>query len=141
MIKSLIRLGLFLVVGILVYNFFLGTPEEKASSKRIFNEIADVGKSVGQLIKAEKEKFDQGKYNDALQKMGNIFNDLKEKAKDSGDLLDRINDLEEKKENLEKELELTEKGETEEQKAKELTRELEQLIEKTEDLANELKEE
>ena len=130
-----------MVVGILVYNFFLGTPEEKASSKRIFNEIADVGKSVGQLIKAEKEKFDQGKYNDALQKMGNIFNDLKEKAKDSGDLLDRINDLEEKKENLEKELELTEKGETEEQKAKELTRELEQLIEKTEDLANELKEE
>ena len=33
MMRSLIKLGLILVVGILVYNYFFGTPEEKQQSK------------------------------------------------------------------------------------------------------------
>ena len=54
MIKSIIKLGLLLVVGILVYNFFLGTPDEKAQSQKVFNKGKDVIVSVGDLLKSEK---------------------------------------------------------------------------------------
>lgn len=87
MIKSVIKLGLFLVVGILVYNFFLGTPEEKAQSKQIFGKAVEVGKAGVGLIKDEVEKFKSGKYDDALDKVGGLLSKAKEKG---GDLAKRI---------------------------------------------------
>ena len=125
MIKSLIKLVLLLAVGIIGYNYFLGTEAEKESSKKIINDVKDVGKSVGKLLKAEKEKFDQGKYDHALSKIGDAFNDLKSKAKNvkenGSEFLSKIKELEEKKKELEKSIsstnletdennELTEKG-------------------------------
>ena len=125
MIKSLIKLGLLLAVGIIGYNYFLGTEAEKESSKKIINEVKDVGKSVGKLLKAEKQKFDAGKYDHALSKISDAFQDLKSKAKnvkDNGnEFLSKIKELEEKKKELEESLsatkletdendELTEKG-------------------------------
>lgn len=108
MIKGLLKLGLLLVIGIVLYNYFMGTPEEKAGSERIFSEIRDLGKSVANLVKAEKEKFDAGKYDSALEKIGEAFVNLKEKAieaKDnSGEFLDKINELELKKKDLEERL-------------------------------------
>ncbi|HNM26497.1 MAG TPA: hypothetical protein PKL15_13740, partial [Saprospiraceae bacterium] len=66
MIRSLIKIGLVLIVAILVYNRFFGTSAEKEQSKKIFGEMRDVVVSVGQLVKSEKTKFDAGKYDGAL---------------------------------------------------------------------------
>ena len=96
MLRSLIKLGLFLLAGILVYNYFFGTPEEKAQSKQIFTEIKDVTKSAVGLLKTEKQKFDEGKYNDAVDKIGGLIDNLKGKAEqleDNRELLDQIADL------------------------------------------------
>ena len=60
--KSILKLALILVVGILIYNYFLGTDEEKQQSKEIFTEVRDLGKAAWGLLKSEKEKFDEGKY-------------------------------------------------------------------------------
>ncbi len=87
MIKSVIKLGLFLIIGILVYNFFLGTPEEKAKSKEIFGKAVDVGKAGVGLIKEEVAKFKSGKYDDALEKVSGLLNKAKEKG---GDLAKKI---------------------------------------------------
>ena len=148
MIKTLIKLGLLLAVGLVGYNYFLGTEEEKAGSKKIINEVKDLGKSVGSLIKAEKEKFDAGKYDNALDKIGDAFNTLKEKAKvvkeGGSDFLAKIKELEEKKNELEKQLsstksetdendELTEKGQQQKEKLEEdiknLAKETEKILE------------
>ena len=69
MIRSLIKLLFILIVGVLIYNYFLGTPEEKENAKNIFSEVKDVAVGVKQLIKSEREKFDKGKYDDAVDKM------------------------------------------------------------------------
>jgi len=139
MIKSLLKLGLLLVIGILVYNYFLGTPEEKASSKKVFTEIKEVGKSVGGLLKAEKEKFDAGKYDNALDKIGGMFDKLKSKVKDGSDQFKEIKELEEKKNKLKERL--SEGGDTlPEEEKQALKKELEELIKETEKLAGEIEE-
>jgi len=104
MIKSLLKLGLLLVVGILVYNFFFGTAQEKEQSRQIFTEIKDLTQSAVQLLKTEKEKFDEGKYDEAIDKIGGLINNLKDKAQkleENKEIIDQIADLQKQKEALE----------------------------------------
>ncbi|MGK0363941.1 MAG: hypothetical protein ACI85O_000995 [Saprospiraceae bacterium] len=106
MIKSIIKLGLLLVVGILVYNFFLGTPDEKAQSQKVFDKGKDVIVSVGDLLRSEKEKFDSGKYDTALDKIGSAFDGIRDKAREIQDegYLGRLNDLDKKRKELQEDL-------------------------------------
>ncbi|MCR9288037.1 MAG: DUF4349 domain-containing protein [Bacteroidetes bacterium] len=149
MIKSLFKLVLIAVVGILLYNFFLGTETEKENAKQIFGKVKEVGVAVKDLVQAEKEKFDEGKYDKALDKIGGLFQDLKQKAQDIDEkYVDRIAVLEEKRKELEERLnnlntdqpdqydELTEKsGDSEESKIRE---ELESLMKETEKIVEEM---
>lgn len=80
MIRLLFRLGFFLLVGVLIYNYFLGTDAEKATSKTIFREARDLGKASWALLKAEKAKLDQGKYDTALDRIQTLIGQLKERA-------------------------------------------------------------
>lgn len=101
MIRSLLKLLFLVVIGVLVYNYFLGTPEEKENSKAIFREVKDVAVGVKELVKSEKEKFDAGKYDKAVDKIGDLLSKLKSKAKDIDEkYIDRIQDLEKKKKEL-----------------------------------------
>ncbi|MCB9351095.1 MAG: hypothetical protein H6573_26860 [Lewinellaceae bacterium] len=107
MLRSLIKLALFLVAGILVYNYFFGTPEEKAQSREVFTDIKDLTKSAVGLLKSEKQKFNDGKYDDAVDKIGGLIDNLKGKAEqleNNRELLDQIADLQQKKNSLETKL-------------------------------------
>lgn len=107
MLRSLIKIGLLLVAGILVYNYFFGTPEEKAQSKEIFTGVKDLTKSAFALLKQEKQKFDEGKYDEAVDKIGGLLDNLKGKAEqleDNRELLDQIAELERKRQALSKEI-------------------------------------
>lgn len=105
MIKSLIKIGLFLVVGILCYNYFFGNSEEKANSKKVFHEVGDLARSVGSLVRSEREKFDQGKYDGALAKLGDAYQGLKKQAKFLDEnVLKRLDAAEKRREALQKEL-------------------------------------
>ncbi len=111
MIGSLIKYGGLLVVCVLVYNFFFGTGEEKDSSRKIFGEMRDVVVSVGNLVKAEKTKFDAGKYDAALDKLGGAYKAVRERAQFVDDkVLKRLDDLEQRKAELEKDLNEIEQG-------------------------------
>ena len=66
MSKTLIKLAFVLVVGLLTYNFFFGSPEEKETSRRVAGEVRDLGASVFDLLKSEKQKLNEGKYDEAL---------------------------------------------------------------------------
>ncbi len=150
MIKSLLKLLLILVVGVLVYNYFLGTEEEKETAREVFGKVKDVGVAVKDLIQSEKEKFDKGKYDKALDKIGGLFEDLKQKAKDiDGNYLDRISQLEDKRRDLEDRLnslnhdqpdqydDMQEKGDsTEKTKIRD---DLEKLMEETERIMEDMK--
>lgn len=143
MIRSLLKLAALLVVGILIYNYFLGSPDEKANAKNIFGKVKDVGVEVGKLLKTEKEKFDEGKYDQALDKIDDIFKDLKTKAKDIDEkYIPKIEELEKQREDLGKRLRDTQKeSENDATKNKEMEKlktDLNDLLEQTKNLMEDM---
>lgn len=94
--RQLIKLGLILVVAILVYNYFFGDAQEKAQSKEIFHKVGELGKASWSLLKSEKAKLDEGKYDTAIDKIGNVYDDLRSRARSSNDTesLQRLSELE-----------------------------------------------
>ncbi len=105
MIRSLIKIGLLLVVGILGYNYFFGDSEEKAQSKEVFKQAGNMARSVGTLLKSEREKFNEGKYDGALEKLGNAYQGLKKQAKYLDEnVLKRLEAAEKRRESLKSEL-------------------------------------
>lgn len=108
MIKTILKVLAVIVVFILVYNYFFGSTEEKATSQKIFQEVKEVGVAVKDLLKSEKEKYDSGKYDDALDKIGGVFSKLKTEAeKVDTEYLDRIADLEKRRQELKQAVEDT----------------------------------
>lgn len=112
MIKSLIKLGLLLLAGILVYNYFFGTNEEQAQSKEVFKKTGDAVGAAWNLLKTEKQKFDHGKYDKVLDQLGNAYREVRERAKYVDEkVLRRLDDLEKRKADLQEELDAIEQNE------------------------------
>ncbi len=138
MIKSLLKLLAVLVIGIIIYNLFLGTDQEKQGAKKIVGEAKDLGVAVADLLKSEKEKFDKGKYDKAIDKIGTMLSNLKRNAKEFDEnYVRRIEELERKRQQLKRELDEVDEnagnsnnGDTNaiKQDSKELLREVEDLI-------------
>ncbi len=105
MIRSLLKIGFILVIGILIYNYFKGTPEEQATSEKIFGQARSLVGSVGQMISSEKQKFDAGKYDAALDKLGGAYRTIRNQAGKVDDkLMTRLDELEQRRLKLETEL-------------------------------------
>lgn len=147
MIKSALKLGVVLIIGILVYNFFLGTEEEKETSRAIFQEVKDVAVGVKDLVKSEKEKFDAGKYDRAVEKIGVVLGKLKNTAKKIDDkYIDRIEELSRKRRELKEELSYYDddrdttrrKRRKVERDTAKIQRELDKLMDETESLIREM---
>lgn len=101
--RYLIRLGLFLIVAIVVYNYFFGTPEEKATSKAIFHQVRDLSAASWALLKSEKAKLAAGKYDTAIDKLDGLYRDLRSRAREAQDnrLLEKVQELENQRQELE----------------------------------------
>jgi hypothetical protein len=66
-----------------VYNYFLGTPEEKSTSQKIFGEVIHLGKSSWDLLRAEKQKLKEGKYDIALDKVSQLLDGIETAVENS----------------------------------------------------------
>ena len=109
MIRMLLKLGLLAVVCIIIYNFFFGSADEKATSKRIFKGVGNVFTEVRDLVRMERDKFDAGKYDVALGKMQGVLENLKNHASSNKDanLQKQIAELEKRKASLENQVDAT----------------------------------
>jgi len=147
MIKSVIKIGLLLIIGIVGYNYFFGDEQEKAQSKAIIGKTVDAAKAGVGLIKGEIDKFKEGKYDNALDKIGGLLSKAKNKAEEKGgDLINRIEDWEQNREAWqEKKNQLKEMmdgaSEEEQQKLGEQIKELNKKGEKLEAEGKQLQEE
>ena len=138
--RSLLKLGLFLVVGILIYNYFFGTVEEKAQSKEIFTKVRDLGREAWGLLKTEKTKFDDGKYDEAVDRVGGLYQKLSRTARQLNDTkaLERLERLEEKRQEIETQLD-DQNGENLSAAEKEdVRRQWNELMRETEKLMNDM---
>jgi hypothetical protein len=106
MLKNLIQLALLLIAGILIYNYFLGDADEKAQSKAVFQQTGKTVRSAWELLKEEKQKFDAGKYDRLLDQLGSAYHEVRDRAKSLDEnVLRRLDNLEQRKRELEIELE------------------------------------
>jgi hypothetical protein len=107
MIRRLIGLVVVVVIALIGYNYYFGTAEEKENAKEIVGEFKKIGKASWDLLKSEKEKMEAGKYDEAADKFKDIFEKLKGIATDENnrEYLDRLADLERKRQDLEQKLE------------------------------------
>ncbi len=101
-------LVIVLAVGLVGYNYFFGTPEEQQNSVKIFSQVQGLGSDVFNLLVSEKGKFDDGKYNDAMDKIGSGISLLKEQAGRVGaaseQFINQLNALEQEKQDLQNQL-------------------------------------
>jgi len=161
MIRSLFKLVILLVIGILIYNYFFGTTSERDQSKQVFGSMRNVVVSVADLMKTEKTKYDAGKYDKVLDKLGDTYKAVRDRAKYVDEkVIKRLGDLEAKKADLQEELSQIEQGDQQaaaaarstkpsdpkkqavlankaadqERRKKELQRELEQLLRESDEL-------
>ncbi|MEM7573080.1 MAG: hypothetical protein AAF433_09280 [Bacteroidota bacterium] len=136
MIRSLLRIGILLVIAVLGYNYFLGSPEEKAQSREIVGKVTDLGRDAWNLLRSERDKLREGKYDGVTERLGSLFGSLRDKARDLGDsdIMRRLNSLEERREALDRDM-----GEaTTEEEQREVERAVESLTAETEALMNEM---
>ena len=133
--RTLIKLGLLLVVGLLAYNYFLGTPEEREQSRVIVGKAKELGSEAWNLLKTEREKAREGKYDAALDRLETLYKDLREEAERLGDTeaLRRLDELGRRRSKLTEEL-----AGTEAELDRDAQHQLDELAEDTEELMHEM---
>jgi hypothetical protein len=104
MIGRILKIGLILVAGYLGFTYFFGNAEEKAQSREIVGDIGQAGKKIfgkiGVMLNKQKDNFDEGKHDEALAKVGEELDKLKQKAKDDRILERAIDRLEIEKDKI-----------------------------------------
>ena len=136
--RTIIKFALFLVIGLLVYNYFYGTVQEREQSEMIVNKARDLGNDAWDLLTQEREKMRRGKYDDALEKLEDLYGSLRieveEMSDEEEDFREDLEILDERRRELER---LIERGGEVGRSARE---ELDDLAEDTEELMNEMEE-
>jgi hypothetical protein len=113
MIRSLIKLGILLLAAILIYNYFFGNTAEKEQSRVFFGKVRELVVAGADVLKAEKQKFDAGKYDKLLDQLGGAYKSVREQAQYlDGKVLQRLDDLERRKAQLEQELDTIQQNDT-----------------------------
>ena len=145
--KSLLKLAVFLVIAVVGYNYFFGTVEEKENSEKIVRKVRDVGRDAWGLLKTEKAKLKEGKYDGAVEKVsvavkgvGELLGKLSKTAKDLEDsgALDRLSELQQKQKELQNQLAEGNPDEYDEAKSDQVKSELKDLLQETERLMKDM---
>ena len=145
MIRTLIKFGLLLLVCVVGYNYFFGNETERAQSERIVGKVRDVGRDAWDLLRSEKQKYREGKYDGAVDKvgdsvegMGELLRRLNRTARDLEDsgALERISELQDRQRELEAELENETPESYNGQNQERIEREVENLLRSTEEVMN-----
>ena len=79
--KRLVRLLVVVLIAIVAINYFTGNDQERETSEKIVEEVKDLGRAIGDLVRAEKAKYNKGEYDDLLNRIGIMLNTVKEKSK------------------------------------------------------------
>lgn len=123
--KAVLSLLFVVVVGWVVKTTFFGTNEERETRDRLFQGLQTTGKAIGEILSSEKGKFSTGKYDDAIDKVNDALGSLKSNSKSAGvdddaEVSASIAELEQKKADLERKVELYNTAQAAAEKSKQL---------------------
>ena len=79
MIKNLFFFIVLVIALIVGYMYFFGKGEDREQARNVVNETRELGRSVGDFLKRQKEKYDDGEFDKLLDKIGKTIERLKTK--------------------------------------------------------------
>ncbi|SES97712.1 hypothetical protein SAMN05216326_10864 [Nitrosomonas marina] len=94
MIRFIFTTAFLLVIALLSYNYFFGTEEEKKQAQEIFTKGTEVVGAGADLLKSEYQKYQDGKYDQALDNISHLLSTLREQG---DELLEEIDNWNQKK--------------------------------------------
>lgn len=108
LMKLVLKATVLLAVIVVVYNYFWGTAEERDQAKQIISQVHELSRNVVDLLGTEKQKFDEGKYDDALTKVKLSIEKIRTVAATLGEsgqvYIQQLDELEQQEQELEAEL-------------------------------------
>lgn len=139
MIRLIIKIVIVVVTGVLIYNYFFGNSVEKEQSEAVYSKVKSLTVSVIDVLKGEKQKFDQGKYDKAIDKIDEAFNALRsDNSNLTPDEKANLQSLENEKESIQKDIKDAGKLDQDlaDKKSAEIDQRLLNLIKQSEHLIN-----
>ena len=127
--KNLIFLIILVLAAVVGYMYFFGKGEDRERAASVVNETKELGRSVGEFLKRQKEKYDDGDFDRLLDKIDRTLD--KVKSKKSNPTAEESEELQE----LEKELKQIDPEKLNEEnraRLKKLLKELQTEIDKAE---------
>jgi flagellar basal body-associated protein FliL len=81
----LIGIIVIFIAAIVGYMYFFGKEDDKVKAHTIVNETKELGKSVGDFISRQKDKYDNGEFDALLKKVGDGISKLRSKPENKSD--------------------------------------------------------
>ena len=75
--RKLIFTIILILAAYVGYMYFFGKGEDKADAQAIVNETKDLGRAVGDFLKDQKEKYDDGEFDRLIDKVSDNLQKLK----------------------------------------------------------------
>lgn len=92
--RKLIFTLIILLAGYVGYMYFFGKGDDKAKAELIVQETKSLGKAVGDFLSTQKEKYDEGEFDNLIDKVGAMLDKLKSSDQQtSKEVKDNLKDL------------------------------------------------
>lgn len=82
--KRILTLVVAFLIGWIIYVQFFGTAEDKALKAELLGNVKETGQSVLDILSAEKNRIEEGAYYEALDKLAEAIDKLRNEDKRSG---------------------------------------------------------
>lgn len=83
--RKLIFLLFLILAGYVGYLYFFGKGEDKTQARTIVQESGDVVKSIGEFLKHQKNKYDDGEFDHLIEGVNKTVRSIKSKVSNSGE--------------------------------------------------------
>ena len=139
MIGKLITLIVFFVIGWVVYTQIFGTSEEQAMGKEVISNAKQTVGSIVNIFKHEGGKIKEGTYDDSIDKLGTLLDNLRAQSKNNSQKLE-LEALAEETKLIKEKVQHAKEG-TEEVDDEQTRQELQRITEKVQKVVEAMEEE
>ena len=81
--RKLIFTLILLLAAYIGYMYYFGKGEDKSNAQTIVHETKDLGKAVGDFLSKQKDKYDEGEFDQLIDKLGKSLEKLKSDSNES----------------------------------------------------------
>lgn len=93
--RKLIFTLLLILAAYVGYQYYFGKEDDKANAKAIVEETKDLGKAIGDMLRRQKDKYDDGEIDDLLVNVNRTLDKIKaEPASNEQEVKDHLRQLE-----------------------------------------------